>query len=58
MFTFKKLPCFHANSHPFQLIFDPFKENVKPRLPPEHKAGKDIKDSSITNQVNTKPGIK
>lgn len=49
MFTFKKLSFSHSNSHPVQLIFHPFKENVEPRLPPGHKAGKAIKDSSITD---------
>lgn len=49
MFTFKKLSFPHSDSHPVQLIFDPFKENVKQRLPAGHKAGKDIKDSSTTN---------
>lgn len=45
----EKLSFFHSNSHPVQLIFDPFKENVKPRLLPRRKAEKDIKDSSIFN---------
>lgn len=49
MFTFKKRSFFQSNGHPVQLIFAPFKENVKPGLPLGHKAGKDIKDSSITN---------
>lgn len=49
MFTFKKRSFFQSNGHPIQLIFAPFKENVKPGLPLGHKAGKDIKDSSITN---------
>lgn len=41
MFTFKKLSFSHSSSLPVQVIFDPFKENVKPRLPPGHKTGKD-----------------
>lgn len=49
MFTFQKISFFYPNTHPIQLIFDPLKGNVKPRLTREHKAGKDIKDSSITN---------
>lgn len=49
MFTFKKLSFFHSSRHTVQEIFDTFKENVKPRLPPGHKTGKDIKNSSIIN---------
>lgn len=49
MFTFKKLSFFHSSSLPVTGIFDPFKENVKPRLLPGHKTGKDIKNSSIIN---------
>lgn len=49
MLMFKKISFFYPNSHPIQLIFDLLKGNVKPRLTRGHKAGKDIKNSSITN---------
>lgn len=46
---FLKAILFHSSSPPVQVTFDPFKENVKPRLPPGHKTGKDIKNYFILN---------
>lgn len=58
MFTFKKLSFFHSSSLPVTGIFDPFKENIKPRLPPRHKTGKAKKTFFYHQLSKCKPGIK